>query len=371
MKYRVNIILYLFFGLFINKTFSQVETQKISTLSLISINYDNDTTKIFKHKIENENYIKTTTLIGEDYISSSSFLFKNRYIIDYVGRIYDLENNKYIYNFGFNKFDDIGIFQNRLYYYKDSCYKEWRKTINSSIIDTCNCYSYYDFNSKSLNKITSISEYPYIYNGKSHFSLMKKELLIVYFKNKAISFGEKFSATAYNGDDDIIPFLWLSDTTFLSQLSNGILVKSDTAGNIDTIAIFPKITKLQGMANLYIDSTGVIVYEFFKSKPVFAYKFHNRYKIDIINKNYQEYVPIFEEGSFSYKIKKNKYYYYQNDNLLLKKDYYVNYDRKTKIHKNFLAVEKKKKIMVFNSNTHKWITIDNPNGALIIGWIEK
>ncbi len=356
--------------------FSQEKTKLNDTISLITRSYSDGITKMSIHKFANNNYIKTDTLHMKKSVLLASSIYRDKYILDYNGQVYNIKKNEYLFKFddkSEDKFSPIGIYDNKIYFYKDSCYWIWYKTKKTHKIDTCNCYYYFNFNTEAFNKINSISKHPYLLNKKGYNNVFK--FYIVYYNGVVFYLGDKFKAEAFNLDDNKPPFLWLSEDTFLTQTSNGIIVKSDTIGNIDTIVAFPRIQKKLGMAKIYRDSNNTIVYEFFKSKPVFEYKFHSRYSIDIENKTVEKYNPTFYEGDFKYTIKKKKYFYYDNDKFLFKKEYFIYSDNKVKINKNYLAyVEgygEKSIIKIYNSHTKKWISIKNSNGASIIGWVKE
>lgn len=363
----------IFTNFFIIFSFSLLFSQEISnkndTITLITRKYKDGNTVITKHNFVDNEYIGADSIFINGAVSFS-FIFNNKYII-IDGHIYNINRNEFIFKLN-NKsnteyFINIGFYQNKMYFYNSSCYDNWFITKKRHKIDTCNCYYYFDFENKIFNKIGSISDHPYLLYKKDYINTFT--FLLVYYKGVVIYIGDRFKAESYVGDDNKPPFLWLTDTTFLTQSSNGVIVKADTTGNIDTIASLPRIQKRLGLANLYRDSTGIVVYEFFKSKPVFEYKFYGRYKIDIENKTYQKYIPVFTEGDFFYNLKKDKYYYYYNNKLLFKKEYSVKYDKRAKIYKNYLAYLNNNNIMVYNSKTDSWIKISNSDNASIIGWI--
>ncbi len=370
---KFNYIYFLFFLSSINFTFSQTKTEYSDTICLITRNYSDGITKISIHKFANNNYIKTDTLHIEMSALLASSTYRDKYIIDFEGQIFDITKNEYLLKFdetNNEKYNLIGIYDNKVYFCRNSCSNIWWNTNKIIEIDTSNCFYYFDFFTNLFIPINSMSKHIYLLDGKSFYNW--HELSLIYYNNIIIPFGQTFNTDAFNGDDNIIPFLWLSDTTFVSQTSNGVIVKSDTIGNIDTIFAFPKIQKKLGMAKLYKDSNNVIVYEFYKSKR-FIYKFHTRYSINFENKSYEKYNPIFNEGNFTYTIKKKKYFYYDNNKLLLKKEYFINNDNEVKIHKNYLAyVEgygEKSTIKIYNSHTKEWISIKNSDRASIIGWL--
>lgn len=302
-----------------------------------------DTSLLLSYHFGNTIYIDTLlteTKNNTIFTNYGSHTYRNNYIFTSWGDFFNIKKNKFIDIYG----GDIGI-----------CIEKNGDSIiyrNNYITEKLQYYCY-NLETEIFDTITD----PIRFRVEGKLSPDKTKGLTYNWKTNEITLhrvegdtilGSCFTRQNIEHHIDIegFPLFWLDNNHFLTQISNGEIVKVNLQGDIEPALTIKGVGKSSDAIKIYQDINGKIIYYYNKKeyggKQVY-------YSINIENKTYKRYNTQSVYDQYGFTVRKKKYY-----SLFLKQNG-PEYRRCV--------------IKVRNNETGKVFKIKSKNTCVILGWI--